>query len=283
MAFTRRQFFGMFGMLGLSSCARVGLDKVDMSKLKPDISMPRLPRFGEGKPYSFVTINDTHLVDARSVAIVNRAVNQINEIEDLAFVVALGDIANDAQVSAFRLGQQAFDRLEVPCWAVPGNHDYGSDPANSIDNYLHYFEDAEWREQRGDWVFIGFNSCNEQEYRDVIVPQDRLDWLQYQLDRINPERPIALLTHHPLNPNTAAYRLLNADDILALFEGHNLKLVSSGHFHGNQVEEQDGVLFITTACCSTVRNNHDNTPGKGYRVYHIDGAQITHEFVTVQT
>ena len=279
MAFTRRQFFGFIGLIGLNSCARTGLDKVDISRLKPDISVPRI---GQSKKYSFVTINDTHLTNARSVAIVNRAVNDINEIEDLAFVVALGDIANDAEVSAFRLAQQAFERLDVPCWGVPGNHDYGSNPATSLNNYLQYFEEAEWRERRGDWVFIGFNSCDEQEYQDVMVPQYRLDWLAHELERINPERPIALLTHHPLNPNTARYRLVNAEDILALFEGHNLRLVSSGHFHGNQIEERDGVLFMTTACCATTRDNMDGTPEKGYRVYHVDGESISHEFITVQ-
>lgn len=281
MAFSRRQFFGIVGLLGLNSCARIGLDKEKISELKPDLSMPRIPKFGEGKPYSFVTINDTHLTDARSVAILNRAINQINQIEDLAFVVALGDIANDADVSAFRMAQRSFERLEVPCWAVPGNHDYAATPTGALDNYLHHFERAEWREQRGDWVFIGFNSCDRQEYQDVVAPQERLDWLQAELEDIKPERQIALLTHHPLNPNTARYRLENADEILALFENHNLRLVSSGHFHGNQVEEQDGVLFMTTACCSTTRDNMDGTPEKGFRVYHIDDESLSHEFVTV--
>ena len=73
-----------------------------------------------------------------------------------------------------------------------------------------------------------------------------------------------------------------ADEVLALFAGHNLRAVLNGHFHGNQEEVVDGVLFTTTACLSSTRGNHDGTDLKGYRLFHCAGGEITTEFVAVE-
>ena len=67
-----------------------------------------------------------------------------------------------------------------------------------------------------------------------------------------------------------------------VFAGHNLKFVAAGHYHGNQVEEHNGVLFTTTACCSTTRDNFDETPEKGYRLFHVTKDAIETEFVAVR-
>ena len=110
---------------------------------------------------------------------------------------------------------------------------------------------------------------------------EELAWLKAQADAIVPEQPIALFCHHPLNPNTKAYRILNADAVLALFAKHALKIAAAGHWHGNQVEEQDGVLFVTTACCSSTRPNFDNTPEKGYRSLDAGVATTRTDFTVV--
>jgi predicted phosphodiesterase len=127
---------------------------------------------------------------------------------------------------------------------------------------------------------MGIDTCNGTA-SDVTIPPERLEWIEKQLRKLKAERPIALFTHHPFNPNTKAYRVKNADETLALFANHNLKLVASGHYHGNQVEERNGILFITTACCASTRGNFDNTEARGYRIFRLDGDTIAHEFVEV--
>ena len=121
-------------------------------------------------------------------------------------------------------------------------------------NYTSVYGPAHWDEGEEGWLFIGLNTCEETK-SDVTIPQTELDWLAQTLKKVNRDRPLALFAHHPFNPGTKAYRVINADDVLGLFAEHRLKLVAAGHFHGNQVEEQDGVLFTTTACCSTTRDN----------------------------
>jgi len=270
MPFTRRQFLGLVGLAGLSSCARN-----PVARIKPHIPLM------DDRPVAFAAINDTHVLDARSVAIVNRAVASINANPDVRFTVVLGDLATDGLLPELQLAKASLARLEKPCFAVPGNHDVNAGAADIYGNYARTFGDSNWRQEEEGWVFIGLDTCNGTA-SDVTVPAERVAWIEKRLRRIGEKRPIALFTHHPFNPNTKAYRVANADDVLACFAGHNLRLVASGHYHGNQVEERDGVTFTTTACCSTTRDNFDGTKEKGYRLFRLDGETLTHEFVPVQ-
>ncbi len=150
---------------------------------------------------------------------------------------------------------------------------------NIYGNYTNLFGDPDWQDEEDGWLFLGIDSTNEAK-SDVSIRSDQLSFIKKQLEKINKKRPIALMTHHPFNPNTM-YRVQNADEVLAMFGEHNLKLVAAGHFHGNQEEERDGVLFTTTACCSSTRGNHDGTTSKGFRLFHVDKETIATEYVEV--
>jgi 3',5'-cyclic AMP phosphodiesterase CpdA len=257
------------GALGLGGCARAKelTERID----------PRSP----GR-LTFAAINDVHVLDARSTAIVGGAVQSINANPDIAFTVILGDIATDGELTELKLARHAFDRLEQPWFAVPGNHDVYMKAKDIYSNYRLAFGRIAWVEEDEGWVFMGIDTC-EGAGSNVTVRREQLKWIEANLERIRPSRPIALFGHHPFNPHTKAYRVKNADEVLGLFSDHNLKLVAAGHYHGNQVERQDGILFTTTACCSTTRGNFDGTDARGYRLFHLDGETVETEFVEVST
>ncbi|MFO7975896.1 MAG: metallophosphoesterase [Candidatus Hydrogenedentota bacterium] len=275
MKFTRREFLGFSAALGLASCAK-------MKKVVPDVNLSRLkPRFGGGD-FTFATINDVHVLDAKSVGIVNEAVKSINGDERVQFTVVLGDIATDGRYKELNLAKTAFDRLEQPYFAVPGNHDVYMKAKDIFGNFTSTFGPVHWDEGEKSWLFLGLNSC-EKSKSDVTVQPDELAWLEKTLANVNRQRPIVLFAHHPFNPNTKAYRVKNAEEVLGMFADHNLKLVAAGHYHGNQVEEHNGILFTTTACCSTTRDNFDETPEKGYRLFHVTDDALKTEFVIVRS
>lgn len=267
MRFTRREFIGLLGVLGASSCARIKQIEVPLINGGPDA-------------FTFATINDPHLLDARSTAIVNRAVKSINDNREVRFTVMLGDLATAGRLGELRLAKESFSRLERPYFVVPGNHDVEPKSADIFRNYEKNFGEPTWTQEDCGWVFLGLDSC-EGSSSDVTIQPARMAWLEKQIKHISPGRPIALFAHHPFNPNTKAYRVKNADEVLGMFSGHNLKLVAAGHYHGNQVEVQNGILFTTTACCSSTRPNFDDTPAKGYRLFHIKDETIETEFVEV--
>jgi len=275
MRFTRRQFLGLTAALGLASCAKV-------KKIVPDINLARLkPSFGGGN-FTFAAVNDLHVLDTKSAGIVNEAVKSINSDKRVQFTVVLGDISTGGRYEELKLAKVALDRLEKPCLAIPGNHDVDMKAKDIFGNFTTACGPVHWDEGEEGWLFIGLNSCEGSE-SDVTIPPSELDWLGKTLGKVNRGRPIALFAHHPFNPNTKAYRVKNADDVLGMFAQHNLKLVAAGHYHGNQVEEQNGILFTTTACCSSTRDNFDKTPEKGYRLFHVVDETIETEFVVVRS
>lgn len=275
MKFSRRQFLGLAGALGLASCAKV-------KRVIPDVNLSRLkPTFGSGD-FTFAAINDLHVLDTKSAGIVNQAVNNINADSRVQFTVVLGDIATGGRYQEIKLAKVALDRLDKPWYAIPGNHDVDMKTKDIFGNYKAVYGPTRWDEGEEGWLFIGLNSCEESK-SDVSIQPDEVAWLEQTLKKVNRERPIALFAHHPFNPNTRAYRVQNADEILGMFAEHNLKLVAAGHYHGNQVEEHNGVLFTTTACCSSTRDNHDETREKGYRLFHVAGNTIETEFVVVRS
>ncbi len=275
MKFSRRQFLGLAGALGLASCAKV-------KRVIPDVNLSRLkPTFGSGD-FTFAAINDLHVLDTKSAGIVNQAVNNINADNRVQFTVVLGDIATGGRYQELKLAKVALDRLDKPWFAIPGNHDVDMKTKDIFGNYKAVYGPTRWDEGEGGWLFIGLNSCEESK-SDVAIQPDEVAWLEQTLKKVNRERPIALFAHHPFNPNTKAYRVQNADEILGMFAEHTLKLVAAGHYHGNQVEEHKGVLFTTTACCSSTRDNHDETREKGYRLFHVAGNTIETEFVVVRS
>ena len=283
MKMTRRQFILFTGALGLSSCARV-----------------KVPLIGTGEkaPFTVAAMNDLHVKDAHSTAFVNHAIEKINATQNLRFVAVLGDLSTSGQLSELNLAKTSLDRLAKPCLTLPGNHDVQGNGPDVYANFEKVFGPTQWIREEGDWLFIGLNSC-EGALSDVTIAPDRISWLRKQINKIKPGRPIALFAHHPFNPNTKKYRVKNTDEVLGLFSGHNLKLVAAGHWHGNQVtvcqqfvsvrqtvattncEEHDGILFTTTACCTSTRENFDETTAKGYRLFHFDRDKVETEFVEV--
>jgi hypothetical protein len=233
-----------------------------------------------GSQFTFAAINDTHVKDPASTTIVERAVAHINADSRIGFTVVLGDIACSGAGEELKLAKDALAKIACPWYALPGNHDVGLRDADIYANYRSFFGDTHWVHEQQGWMLIGFNSC-EGVKSYVTVAEPELAWLREQAAKISTEQPVALFCHHPLNPHTSNYRILNADKILGIFKDHTLCLAAAGHWHGNQMEQQNHQLFTTTACCSSTRTNFDKTEARGYRLFHVKAGNIETEFVEI--
>jgi len=262
MRFTRRQFLWTLGALGTGAYAQ-----------------STMPAPADADRFTVAALNDIHILDAAGGDLLKRAVERINGIPELRFSLVLGDLASGGKREELALAKQCLEALKKPCFVIPGNHDVAPKEKDPYGNFLELFGRKQWTHREGGWLFIGLDSCVGTA-SDITLPPERMAWLKEQLPKDAPAIPIALCCHHPLNPRTK-YRIQNAEEILGLFKGFNLKVVMSGHWHGNQVEEKDGILFVTTACCSTTRNNFDNTSAKGFRLFHLEGGTVKTEFVEV--
>ena len=223
--------------------------------------------------FSFAQGSDIHVTDTKSVEIVNDAVDMINADMRVAFSLWLGDLVQDSSADAMALARMALERLERPRHALRGNHDQRDD------HYQREFGELNYVFEHAGWKFIMLDSNPGDR---TPIDEERMQWLREVLAETAPEQPLVLCTHHPLYPNSAKYLMAGAEDVIALFGGHNLKAAISGHYHANQEEVVDGVLYTTTVCLATTRTNHDGTTERGYRLFHCTEDEITTEFVFVR-
>jgi len=257
---SRRQFLALLAGIGLSRWSSAADEK--------------------DQAWSIAAIGDIHIADENSAALLNKAVANINKTPNVAFTVVLGDLSTAARPQELRLAKECLNRLTSPFLTIPGNHDVTSDPKTGYSAFEEHFGPRQWTRKENGWFFIGLDSCNGTE-SDVEIPADRIEWVKQQLQNLDNKTPVGLFSHHPFNPHTKAYRVKNAGAVLAAFAGKNLKLVAAGHFHGNQTEIQDGILFTTTACCAAYRPNFDGATAKGYRIFQFRELNVTTDFVSL--
>lgn len=224
--------------------------------------------------FAFAQVSDIHLTDTRSVEIVNAVVDRINADPEIAFSLWLGDLTQSGLPDEMALARLALRRLRQPVWVIPGNHD---GPEGGV--FEKEFGPPSRRFSLGGWTFFLLDTRPGDA---TPVAPERLAWLRTEIAATPPSEALVLCTHHPLMPHTRAYRLAGADEILGLFSGRPLRACLAGHYHGNQEEVVEGILFTTTACCSTTRGNHDGTTPRGYRRFVCGEGRIRTEFVPIK-
>ena len=276
---------------GLTRLTSLGMCSV--SNISPKVShlvlcatmlliLAQLPGFftqaAEEKPVELIKIvaaNDLHLTDKASAAYPEKVVAAMNtEHAQLALVV--GDLASEGELSELGLAKQVIDKLTVPYYVIRGNHD-------GTNHWASVFPQA--KETYGFKMkgihFIGLEPGEATPWQHKKAEPRALEKGRELLPEIPEGEPIILFCHYPLIVNSSL-GLENADEVLKLFKGKRLLAAISGHFHANTEVWKDGVLFTTTACASSTRNNHDKTAAKGYRVFEIDSSlRITTHFQEV--
>lgn len=227
-------------------------------------------------------INDIHVLDEASTAYPSRVVDAMNA-EKADLVLVCGDVATDGKEGELRLARRVLDRLAAPYHVVAGNHDALHRGDREEDVFKRIFEQKETTyafESHG-IHFVAIDPGCGSNYRENRVPPPVVERLLALAASIPPDRPLILFSHYPYGTGVS-YRTPNADEVLGLFRGKRLLAVVSGHWHGNTERREGGVLFTTTACASSTRNNHDKTDAKGYRVFTVrEGREVSTEFKAV--
>lgn len=269
MRLNRRAFLAAMGLAGLSSCARI--EQSRLGQFTPDLD------FRKDGPLRFAVVTSPQLLDSRSVGIVGRAVNLINNDDTIAFVVVVGNLTTHGSLPEMNLVRQAFQRLKVPAHYVPGPLDRQVDREEPLAFYRRTFEKLRWRMNAGGWTLIGLDSVAD---GGSVAATETLVWLREATSGLDAKRPVALFTPAVLVPG-ATGRSPSADAMLEPFRGRDLRLVVSGAAADNHGAEHDGVLFVSSGPCSTTVEPERAELPRGFCVITLDGATIQHEFVDV--
>ncbi len=265
--------------------------------------------------FTFVHATDIHIseVDRGDEGTV-QCINKINELAP-EFVITGGDQVGDAQGTGYEeadayytLWEEHQKLFNMPVYNVMGNRDhfgFYSNTGVSADHPL--YGKKMFMERVGEgktyrsfdykgWHFILLDSIQlpeEREDYECYIDEAQLEWLKQDLENTGKTTPVIVVTHAPLytmrgqlfgNPWGSPGRGLsigNANDVRALLEDNNVKLVLQGHVHMIEKMEYNGIKYITSGsvCGARWRGPSRKNP-EGFGLIKVKGDEFEWEYVT---
>jgi Icc protein len=217
----------------------------------------------------FAQISDIHIsslgdhhdmLSGRSADFLADIFAELNQMEDLDFVLITGDLFDTAHWQEFYRFQQVIRTLQKPYHIIPGNHDRCSlDSTQGLTHrqFVHYFNpQVEARPtapeaQTGYWSItvkpnvhlVGLDSIRDKDWGGII-DAIQVEWLESELVK-HAEKLIILAIHHPLHilapidhhPAWTNFVCDNGSEMLALLDRYpQVKVVLTGHHHMAKVD-----------------------------------------------
>lgn len=233
-------------------------------------------------------VKDGYKLGLKTVMLTQNAVNEINKIPDLNFVLVAGDLTQDAEPWNIDMLRRILDQLKVPYFVVLGNHDLSLVPHNEKDQpvslskytvanafigksggmspgstyYAH--------EVAPDLVLIGLDTSRAQKYTLERKGNDfggevdpaQMRWLKKTLEA-NQGKSMIVLTHHSATPWHEAdktkehnffrwFWMDNGNEVAELLGKYKVKAIFSGHRHiSTRYKKIHGVYHLITPPVST--------------------------------
>jgi Icc protein len=292
----RRRFLALTGAAGLSTW---------MS--------PSLHALSPVQDFTFLFITDTHLQPELNAAQgCDQCFKKARTIKS-DFVLQGGDHVFDAlqvnrsrATSVFDLYAKTEQDLGTKIYHTIGNHDcFGiysssgvaeSDPLYGKKMFEERFGKTYYSFDHKGVHFIVLDSIGITSDRlyEGRVDQAQLDWLKSDLGGLPPSMPIIVSVHIPLvtafysyvpvpepEPKHHGLSVVNAYEVIALFEGHNVLGVLQGHTHINEKVMWKGVPYITSGAVSGNwwHGTRMGTP-EGFTVVRVEQGKLSTTYET---
>ncbi len=215
--------------------------------------------------FKFALLTDIHISPTTtSLEDLQASIDNINGQDDIDFVLVTGDISENGDYQALLTAKNELDKLKVPYYAIPGNHETKWSESGVTDFGKLFGSDRFYFEYAG-FAFIGFNTGPIIRMMDGHVAKQDLIWIKEQLDTHAAGKPIIVATHYPVLDGDVD----NWYELTDLLRQYPVKAIVGGHYHRNQLVDYDGIpAFI----------NRSNLRGKeangGFSIYTVNQDSI---------
>ena len=217
---------------------------------------------------------------AYSGELLKDAIDQINNTENIDFVIFTGDQINSPRESELRKFLEIINTLKCPWYLIAGNHDIAvgnpdtgtslkaSRPAKlpfsfslPLRNKLKYFQVADsynknfkagkdyysFSPKKGFLVIVMDGVINSYITANGYFDKKQLNWLEEQLNS-NKNSKVIIAQHFPLvePQKSITHRVLNADKYLETLKKYdNIIAILSGHYHKSKITKVGNVTHIS--------------------------------------
>ena len=193
------------------------------------------------KPFRFALFSDTHIssINPQPSEDLQNAVNDVNALKDIDFVLVSGDVSNLGDTVSLKLAKQILEKLHVPYYVVPGNHDIRwSEPQAT--NFKKIFRADKFSFIHKGYQFIGFATAPPVKSENGLIQKEDIDWMKIVLAKAGKEIPVFAVTHYPLQTGDVD----NWKEMTDVLKQYNVIAVLGGHYHRNVFFNYDGIPGI---------------------------------------
>jgi Icc protein len=263
--------------------------------------------------FTFLFLTDTHLEPELNAAQgCDQCFKKARTIKS-DFAIQGGDhvfdslgVSRERASGLFDLYGKTEQDLGMKIYHTVGNHDvFGVYPTSGISPADPLYGKKMFEERFGkayysfDHKGVHFVVLDSIGITDDRAYEGRIDaaqlaWLAADLKALPPATPIIVSVHIPLvtafdsylpvpatPPKHHGLSVANANEVIALFEGHNVLGVFQGHTHINERVEWHGVPYITSGavCGNWWHGTRMGTP-EGFTVVRIENGKLSTHYET---
>lgn len=218
-----------------------------------------------GQEFKFAHVTDTHVGGSTGADDLRRTVQDLNQMEDIDFVILSGDVTEFGSDAELALAKQILDSLSLPLYIIPGNHDsnWSESGANS---FRKVFGDETFFFRHKGYMFIGTASGPNMRMSPGQIPRENLVWMD-SVFSANPDRetPLININHYPLDSS-----LNNWYEAIDRLKTRNVQLSICGHGHQNMEYSWEGIPGVMGRSNLRAKDSVG-----GYNIVSIDGGRAT--------
>ncbi|WP_457577976.1 metallophosphoesterase family protein [Desulfomarina sp.] len=214
------------------------------------------------QPVRFAVIADCHIdIDEDSIEHIQDAIERLNHVKGLAFVLFNGDLLRDGEVENAEAVRDLLNTLKTEVFVLRGNHDYQpADPQRrktgvrylAPDAFISFFKGFGYDKLKKSYYakqiapglrLLALDSClpDEREKWGGILPAEQLNWLDTQLSSHTGQIHLVFMHHGLIHWNREDredelkqwYCIDNAGEVRTVLE-KNIRatpVAISGHHH----------------------------------------------------
>ena len=184
----------------------------------------------------FAWLTDTHIGSEGSIQDLSLAVEDVNLLSDIDFVIVSGDISEMDIDNNLDTAKVILDRLNVKYHIIPGNHDTKWSSSGCTKFKKIWGEDKFNFEYQG-FRFIGLHQGPVMKMAPGFFSPEDLRWLKSELkDLKNKSQPIIFITHYPIDESVSNYL-----EFLNIVKEYNVQFILHGHGHANKKFDFSGI------------------------------------------
>lgn len=239
----------IFAIIGLSACLN------SFAKNAEELKFVHI----SDVHYSQELDNTPYKLRKNSPELFDDAIEQINEISGVSFVMFGGDLVDRAKESELLGFLEHAKNIKAPWYYTFGNHDsmlggyltpdkYIANVKKSNPNFKSDKTYYSFSPKSGYKVIVLDSIIRDRLTSNGEIPKEELEWLDKELNTAK-KQVVLIFLHVPIQEPIAAehHKMLNSQEVMNVIGKYkNPIAIFQGHYHVSRIKQMNNILIVST-------------------------------------